>query len=269
MDIECILKNLKEMLVERGDDISMFEEHELSIDKEDYENDKSVIELQTSNTTIIFALTKKLRKMIIDELKLYDSNIENFISKYGNMKNIILIFNNDTISIPIISQLNKYDKLFQKIGGQLQYFHIKQLMFNPTKHEYVPKHIKLSEENAIKEKEELKNKIKEIEETIKGKKKELDDMGTKKTKIKDKEDLTKEIIKLEKEIEDLNTKISEIKFEITDFMKEYMIKSKIYMPIILHSDPIAKWLGLKQGDIVKIIRYNENSGISFYYRTCF
>ena len=52
-------------------------------------------------------------------------------------------------------------------------------------------------------------------------------------------------------------------------MREYMIKSKIYMPIILHSDPIAKWLGLKQGDIVKIIRYNENSGISFYYRTCF
>ena len=42
MDIECILKNLKEMLVERGEDISMFEEHELSIDKEDYENDKSV-----------------------------------------------------------------------------------------------------------------------------------------------------------------------------------------------------------------------------------
>ena len=269
MDIESILKNLKEMLVERGDDISIFEEHELSIDKEDYENEKNVIELQTSNTTVIFALTKKLRKMIIDELKVCDANVENFIAKYGNMKNIIMIFNNDTISHPIISQLNKYDKLFQKNGGQLQYFHVKQLMFNPTKHEYVPKHIKLSEENAIKEKEELKNKIKEIEDTIKSKKKELDDMGTKKTKIKDKEDLTKEIIKLEKEIEDLNTKISEIKFEITDFMKEYMIKSKIYMPIILHSDPIAKWLGLKQGDIVKIIRYNENSGISFYYRTCF
>lgn len=203
MDIASIIKNIKEMLKERGDDISLFEEHELSIDKEEYENDRNVIELQTSNTTVIFALTKKLRKFIIDELKMCDNDINNFISKYGNMKNVILIFNNDTISQPVIAQLNKYDKIFQKNNGQLQYFHAQQIMFNPTKHEYVPKHIKLSETEAA------------------------------------------------------------------DFMKEYMIKSKLYMPIILHNDPIAKWLGLKQGDIVKIIRYNENSGVSFYYRSCF
>jgi len=64
MDIENIIKNLKEMLVERGDDISLFEEHELSIDNEEYENDKNVIEYQTSNTTIIFALTKNLKNLI-------------------------------------------------------------------------------------------------------------------------------------------------------------------------------------------------------------
>jgi DNA-directed RNA polymerase subunit H (RpoH/RPB5) len=203
MDIEIITKNLKEMLKDRGDDISLFEEHELSIDKDDYENDKNVIELQTSNTTIIFALTKNLRKIIISELKICDTDIDIFIKKYSNKKNIILIFNNDTISQPLISQLNKYDKLFQKNNGLLQYFHLKQLMFNPTKHEYVPKHEKLTEN------------------------------------------------------------------EIDDLMKEYMIKSKLYMPVILHNDPIAKWLGLKQGDIVKITRYNENSGLSFYYRSCY
>jgi len=203
MDIEIITKNLKEMLKDRGDDISLFEEHELSIDKDDYENDKNAIELQTSNTTIIFALTKNLRKIIISELKICDTDIDIFIKKYSNKKNIILIFNNDTISQPLISQLNKYDKLFQKNNGLLQYFHLKQLMFNPTKHEYVPKHEKLTEN------------------------------------------------------------------EIDDLMKEYMIKSKLYMPVILHNDPIAKWLGLKQGDIVKITRYNENSGLSFYYRSCY
>ena len=64
MDIESIITNLKDMLTERGDDISLFEEHRLSIDKEEYENDRNVIELQTSNTTVIFALTKKLRKFI-------------------------------------------------------------------------------------------------------------------------------------------------------------------------------------------------------------
>jgi DNA-directed RNA polymerase subunit H (RpoH/RPB5) len=203
MDIASIINNIKEMLVERGDDISLFEEHELSVDKEEYENDRNIIEFQTSKTTVIFALTKKLKKYVMDELKNYEGDINNFITKYGNKKNVILIFNNDTVSQPVITQLNKYDKLFQKNDGQLQYFHAQQIMFNPTKHEYVPKHIKLSEKEAA------------------------------------------------------------------DFMNEYMIKSKLYMPVILHNDPIAKWLGLKQGDIVKIVRYNENSGVSFYYRSCF
>ena len=65
MDITSIIKNIKEMLMERGDDISLFEEHELSVDKEEYENDRNTIEFQTSNTTVIFALTKKLKKYII------------------------------------------------------------------------------------------------------------------------------------------------------------------------------------------------------------
>ena len=80
MDIASIINNIKEMLVERGDDISLFEEHELSVDKEEYENDRNIIEFQTSKTTIIFALTKKLRKYVMDELKNYEGNINNFIT---------------------------------------------------------------------------------------------------------------------------------------------------------------------------------------------
>ena len=75
-------------------------------------------------------------------------------------------------------------------------------MFNPTKHVFVPEHIKLTEEEA------------------------------------------------------------------NDVMQKYMIKSRLHMPVILHTDIIAKWLGLKHGDIVKIKRFNENSGVSFYYRSC-
>ena len=202
MEIDIVIKNLKEMLEQRGDDISMFEEHEVDIDREEFYNDKNVIEFQTSNTTLIFALTKKLRKNIIDELKIGENSIDSFIQRYNDKKNIILIFNNDTISMPVLSQLNKYDKLFQKNGGILQFFQIKQLMFNPTKHEFVPEHVKLTDAEA------------------------------------------------------------------QDIMKKYMIKSKLQMPIILHNDIIAKWLGLKQGDIVKIKRYNDNSGVSFYYRSC-
>ena len=202
MEIDTVIKNLKDMLALRGDDIAMFDEHEVDIERDEFYNDKSVIEFQTSNTTLIFALTKKLRKSIIDELKMSDTSIDVFTQKYNNTKNIILIFNNETISMPLLSQLNKYDKMFQKNGGILQFFQLKQLMFNPTKHVFVPEHIKLTDEEAA------------------------------------------------------------------EVMQKYMIKSKLQMPVILHNDIIAKWLGLKQGDIVKIKRHNENSGVSYYYRSC-
>jgi DNA-directed RNA polymerase subunit H (RpoH/RPB5) len=205
MDIDIVNANIEEMLVYRGDDMTIFKEHLLSMNKEDFETDRSVIDIQTSNTSVIYALTKKLRKMIIDDLKekIKDTNnIQEFIGKYGSKKNVIIIFNNESISTAVKSLLNKYDKIFQKSGGQLQYFTLQQLMFNPTKHVYVPTHTKLTDE------------------------------------------------------------------EVKEFMKEYMARTKMHMHVILQSDPIAKWIGLKHGDIVKINRYNENSGESFSYRSC-
>jgi len=205
MDIDIINKNIEEMLVNRGDDVSSFKEILLSLTKEDFESDKLVINVQTLNTTILYALSKNLRKNIINELKekLKDGdNIKDFTNKYGGKNNIILVFNNESISTAVKSQLNKYDKIFQKNGGHLQYFSSQQLMFNPTKHEYVPKHTKLTDE------------------------------------------------------------------EVKEFMKEYLARSKMHMHVILQNDPIAKWIGLKHGDIVRIDRYNENSGESFSYRSC-
>ncbi len=205
MDIEIINKNIEDMLVDRGDDVLSFREMLLSLNKEDFETDKHVINVQTSKTSILYALSKNLRKTIINELKekLKDSdNISDFTNKYGGKNNIIIVFNNESISTAVKSQLNKYDKIFQKNGGHLQYFSSQQLMFNPTKHEYVPKHTKLTED------------------------------------------------------------------EVKEFMKEYLARSKMHMHVILQNDPIAKWIGLKHGDIVRIDRYNENSGESFSYRSC-
>ncbi len=203
MEIDIIINNLKEMLQDRGDDTDEFDEHEVVIDREDFYNDKMLLEFNTSNTTIIFALTKKLRQKILEELKEYaGSDIMDFVGKYNNKLNVILVFNNDTVSTPIAVQLNKYDKMLQKKGGTLQFFHVKNLLFNPTRHQLVPKHRKLNAD------------------------------------------------------------------EIAEVMEKYLIKSKVQMPYILHHDAIAKWLGLKQGDIVQIERYNENSGLSYYYRVC-
>lgn len=65
---------------------------------------------------------------------------------------------------------------------------------------------------------------------------------------------------------DKHTKLT--KDEIKDLMTQYNIKSKTQLPIILKSDPISKWLGIRPGDIVKIDRYNPNSGLTYYYRAC-
>lgn len=197
-NIDIIIDNIKQMLLGRNDNIDELEEHEVDIDRDQFYN--SIIEFHTSNTTIIFALTKQLRKNILAELN--DDDIMKFVNKYNNKYNIVLVFNNDNISTPYLHTITKFDKHLQKQGGHLQYFHMKNLMFNPTKHILVPKHTKLTPE------------------------------------------------------------------EITDVMTKYLIKSKIQMPYILRNDIIAKWLGLKQGDVVKIERFNENSGVSYYYRVC-
>jgi len=203
MEIDIAIENLKSMLKElRNDDIAEFDEHEADIDREEFYNDANVIEFNTDNTTIIFALTKKLRTDIIDQLKKSKANIDSFIDAYNGKNNIILIFGNDILTTPTITQLNSIDKILQKKKGMLQYFQLNELQFNPTKHQLVPPHRKLTTE------------------------------------------------------------------ETTEIMTKYLIKNKLQMPIILRTDVIAKWLGLKQGDIVEITRFNENSGKSYYYRCC-
>ena len=201
MEINTIIQNLKEMLLERGEDISEFDEKEKTISRDKFYNDLNTLEFYTDKSVIIFAF-KGLRKNIIGELKENEENMDEFIKNHGNKLNILLIFNNDIITTPNITLLTKYDKIMQKKKGMLQYFQINQLLFNPTKHEIVPKHRKLSpEETAV-------------------------------------------------------------------IMDKYLIKSKGQMPLILHTDVIAKWIGLKQGEIVEIVRYNENSGKYYYYRCC-
>lgn len=200
--IDNVIQNLKDMLLTRGDNIDEFDEHEKDVERDAFYNDNSVIDFHTDNTAIIFALSKTLRTNIIDILKKNKSNMEGFVKDFNGRYNIILVFNNDLLTSPSITQLNIIDKILQKKNGMLQYFHMNELLFNPTKHDLVPPHRKLSPD------------------------------------------------------------------EVKDVMEKYLIKNKLQMPLILHTDVIAKWIGLKQNDVVEIIRYNENSGKSYYYRCC-
>ena len=56
--------------------------------------------------------------------------------------------------------------------------------------------------------------------------------------------------------------------DVKQIMQEYQLRSKSQLPAILKSDIMARWLSLKHGDVVRITRTNENSGIYYYYRCC-
>lgn len=56
--------------------------------------------------------------------------------------------------------------------------------------------------------------------------------------------------------------------DVQHLMEELQLKNKTQLPFIQKSDKMARWLGLKPGDVVKITRYSETSGEYFYYRTC-
>ena len=51
-------------------------------------------------------------------------------------------------------------------------------------------------------------------------------------------------------------------------LETYSLKSIHQLPIILRHDPMAKWLNLKSGDIVRITRPSQTSGVYVSYRCC-
>lgn len=58
------------------------------------------------------------------------------------------------------------------------------------------------------------------------------------------------------------------KNEIEDLIKKYSVKSKYQFPIILHTDPICKYLDIKSNTLVKIVRASKTSGEYISYRYC-
>ena len=55
---------------------------------------------------------------------------------------------------------------------------------------------------------------------------------------------------------------------INDLIEKYCVKSKHQFPHILKSDPMSRYLGLKSGDMVKIIRISPTAGEYIMYRCC-
>ena len=61
-------------------------------------------------------------------------------------------------------------------------------------------------------------------------------------------------------------KIISNKEEIDKIMKQYLLKNKFQLPLILNTDPICKYLNIPQNSIVKITRPSITSGEYILYR---
>ena len=53
-----------------------------------------------------------------------------------------------------------------------------------------------------------------------------------------------------------------------NIMSKYNIQTTLQLPLILQSDPVAKFIGAKKGDIVKITKPSETAGEYVNYRLC-
>jgi DNA-directed RNA polymerase I, II, and III subunit RPABC1 len=56
--------------------------------------------------------------------------------------------------------------------------------------------------------------------------------------------------------------------EIKRIVEQMCLKNKFQLPIILKADAMAHYLGLKNGDVVKITRVSPTSGEYVMYRCC-
>lgn len=194
MEIDIVRAHMKDMLESRGDDVSYIEEHGDVVEASRYYSE--IIELGTDKTTVFFVLSKELLK----KWRQQEESPAKMVETYKT-RNFLLILS-DSPSPAAMHSLTGWDKDLQALGGMLQVFFMKELMYNPMKHELVPKHEKLSEA------------------------------------------------------------------DVKSMMEQYLVKSKAQLPIISRNDPIARRLGLRHGDIVKITRYNDTSGVYYYYRCC-
>lgn len=56
--------------------------------------------------------------------------------------------------------------------------------------------------------------------------------------------------------------------EIDTIVKSYNLKTKFQLPLLLRSDPIAKYYNLKNGDVVRITRVSPTAAEYIVYRCC-
>jgi len=199
MNTDNIIKKsftiLKEMLNDRDEDITkienMTEEELLSF----YTN-SSIFDIEVNDKLkIIYNITSKIK--IQDIRKFINIDEEN---EKNDLDKTIIFISKEKLTTNNFKSFNEY-----KNKVNLQFFYIKELLFNIYRHELVPKH------DVISSNEEIKK-----------------------------------------------------------IMDKYLMKNKFQFPLILHTDPVCKYLNIKinikSNSLVKITRPSPTSGEYILYR---
>lgn len=154
MDIQKILTHSIELLELRDEDVESFKKSLDEIDKNRFYNE--VINISTKNITVFYAFSKESFKELWSNLKVMDvAQME----KLYTTKKFILILHEYPPSITLQAIVQK-DIAIQEQGGFIQLFLMKELMYNPMKHDLVPKHKKMSEADIKSFMEEMQLKSK-------------------------------------------------------------------------------------------------------------
>lgn len=154
MDIPKILRHSVELLQLRNEETEDFEK-ELS----EYQKDRfysEIINVNTKNIAVIYAFSKESFKDFWSNIR--GKSVDEIKKEYGKLKMILIL--NDYPSSITYQALQKKELELAAEEGFIQIFLMQELMYNPTKHELVPKHEKMNNEDVKKLMENLKLKAK-------------------------------------------------------------------------------------------------------------
>jgi DNA-directed RNA polymerase subunit H (RpoH/RPB5) len=184
-------KTIEEMLVDRkflNDDelkiLQSFSSNELSAFTQ-----KQVFNIDIGNKVRIIYYLQQFR---MPDFKLY-------VEK-GDFDLYITIYKKLTTNN--LKSIHEFEKKNEK-PIVMQFFELREVLFNITKHVLVPKHEVITDENIIEE-----------------------------------------------------------------IVKSHNIRNRHHFPNILKTDPVAKYYGIKPGNLVKITRVSPSAGEYFIYRCC-
>jgi len=154
MDIPKILRHSVELLQLRNEETKDFEEELLEYQKNRFYSE--IINVNTKNIAVIYAFSKESFREFWSNIR--NKNVAEIEKEYGKLKMILIL--NDYPSSITYQALQKKELELAAKEGFIQIFLMQELMYNPTKHELVPKHEKMNNEDVKKLMENLKLKAK-------------------------------------------------------------------------------------------------------------